>query len=444
MGEACSRVSLPPVRLLIAPDKFKGSLTAAEAARAIAEGAQRAASEAGIDIQIDECPVADGGEGLIDALAGGLGATRPVTSVHGPAGQQVSAEWASFESAVGLRRDRRARPAGYGFFRMPRSIWFHPLWSFFISAQWHSYRAALIESAAAVGLHLTHSPGRDPSLASTRGLGELIRSALDHECSQVCVGLGGSATVDGGIGAAAALGARFPDESGDAVPPIGDSLARITAVDLDGIDRHLRRVELVALCDVSNPLLGPRGAARVFGPQKGATPEQVERLEAGLENLVRVCREAGLPCDPDAPGAGAAGGLGFGLATFLGAELRPGAPFILDLVKFRDRAARADLVITGEGRMDAQTAGGKAAAAVAIAAAELGKPVIAIVGTTDRAPDELVYFLNDHGVPIEEIHPLVAPGKNPERAMRDAVQQLEQSSHRVVKAWLEGTAGASG
>ncbi len=418
--------------ILIAPDKFKGSLTATEAARAIAAGVRAAAANAGIAIEIDECPVADGGEGFIDIAARSIPVLRHSASVHGPLNRVVAAQWASFKHPSRLRRDRRARPMGYGFLSMPVSISFRPLWSFLLRVDWHKYRVAVIESAAAAGLRMVPETNRDPVRASTRGVGELIGAAMEAECSQVVVGLGGSATVDGGIGAANALGVRFLDDRDHEIQPIGESLSRIARVDMRSLDRRVRRLELIALCDVSNPFLGPNGAARVFGPQKGATPEQVERLEAGLENLVRVCREAGLPCHPDATGAGAAGGLGFGLATFLGAELRPGAPFILDLLKFKERAARADLVITGEGRMDAQTASGKAAAAVAISAAELGKPVIAIVGSTDRAPDELVYFLHDHGVPIDQIHSLIVPGADPAPAMRDAHDRLRETTRQTI------------
>lgn len=323
------------MRILIAPDKFKGTLTQREACAAIRRGVERAARERGIAVDIDECPVADGGEG-----------TQEVISLH-------------------------ADP--------------------------------VVESASVIGLSRIPVEHRDPAGISTEPLGREIAAMLAKQPARLLIALGGSATVDGGIGVAAACGYVFRDARGDRLPPIGRSLPDIRSIAHPADSRSSACPSVTALCDVQNPLLGPRGAARQFGPQKGATPDQVERLERGLENLVHVCRECGIPCDPDQPGAGAAGGLGFGLATFLGAKLVPGAPFILDLLNFDERCAAADLVITGEGKMDMQTAEGKACAEVAKLAAKAGKPCIAVVGTTEEPPEVLKKRLTESGVVFETI-----------------------------------------
>jgi glycerate kinase len=242
-------------------------------------------------------------------------------------------------------------------------------------------RTAIIETAAASGLALLNPGERNPLLTSTFGSGELIRAALNHGVRKILVGVGGSATNDGGLGMARALGARFFDARRRELAEGGGALRRLARIDLSGLDPRLERVEITVACDVRNPLYGPRGAARVYGPQKGATPEMVKTLDAGLKRLAAVIRtDLGLDV-ARLPGAGAAGGLGAGLAAFLKSRLRPGVEIVLDATDLENKLAGCDLVITGEGRLDGQTVFGKAPAGVAKAAKKFGLPVIAICGS---------------------------------------------------------------
>lgn len=427
------------MRVLIAPDKFKGTLTAREAAAAIRAGIERAARELAIAVDFDECPVADGGEGTLEALAAALPRARrqtlSVRTLHGQ--HEVTLLLSDSEildvEMVSIRLGRvafltAALAAGtlIGSFAFTNNA---PLQTSVLGAAaallvigavcvvgaWTRIIArrrrnagrnsitGFIESASVIGLASIPASMRDPELLGTEPVGGLILQAIHAGARTIVVGLGGSATVDGGIGAAAALGWVFRDRAGSVIgdpePTCGRSLGLIASVRAP----HTPPPRVIALCDVSNPLLGPAGAARVYGPQKGATPEQIERLEDGLENLVRVCRECGIDCDPVAPGAGAAGGLGFGLATFLGADLVQGSSFVLDASNFDARVAAADLVITGEGRMDMQTARGKACAEVARRAARAGKPCIAVVGRTEGEPGPMREALALEGLRFELI-----------------------------------------
>lgn len=391
------------MRILIAPDKFKGTLSAKEAAFAIERGAHRAADEAGVSVTTVLCPVADGGEGTLDALAPTLGGERRTVRVHGPlTGMWVEAPVLFFQDGKGL--------------------------------------AAFVESARAVSMSLVSKDKRDPERTVTRGVGEMIRAAVDFGAGRVLIAVGGSSTVDGGAGAAAALGVRFVGRDGREIEPRGGTLNEIRRI--EGAPAKLG-IDIVALHDVTNPLLGANGAARVYGPQKGASPEQVERLEAGMENLVRACRESGVACDPCWPGAGSAGGLGFGLATFLGAELVPGAPFILDLLKFDERIARADLVITGEGRLDSQTASGKAAAEVARRAAAAGRPCYAVVGSTEGTAAEARSALAAAGVDYAGVASAAEAAGSAEKAMSRAGEWLEEAASRAMREYLSSSSRAS-
>lgn len=358
------------MHILIAPTSFKGSLSASAAGEGIERGLRAAAGEMRIALTTELCPIADGGEGTAEILAETLVGLAAAAAVTGPIdGAPVQATWYLLAPAGDV-------PQGAPPARSDR--WWH--------TQPGSPTAlvAVFDSAQVVGLSLVPAARRDPSRVSTRGIGELIEVARTAGAASVVIGLGGSASVDGGIGAAHALGWRFLGRDGAKIEPLGANLARIERVvpprgapALPGI---------VALVDVTNPLCGPHGAARTFGPQKGATPEQVERLEEGLANLARRAHEAGLAADPDAPGAGAAGGLGFGLDAFFGATIVPGAPAVLDALGIEARLARADLVVTGEGCLDDQTAHGKAVAALADAAARAGVPLAAIAGQTRGDP----------------------------------------------------------
>lgn len=325
-----------PARVLLAPDKFKGSLSAARVAAHLAAGLRRAAP----GVVVDELPVADGGEGTVDAaLAAGF---APVgTTATGPLGEPVAT--------------RYARRGG----------------------------TAVVEMAAVSGL-ATVTPSRETALAATsRGLGEVIAHALDAGAREIVVGVGGSASTDGGAGMLAALGARLLGPAGDLADG-GGHLGGLVDVDLSGLHPALADTELVLASDVDNPLLGPSGAAAVYGPQKGADPAAVAELERGLAAWVDVLATGGVTgavAHAAAPGAGAAGGVGFA-CLLLGALRRPGVQVVLDLTGFAGRLAGVDLVVTGEGSLDAQSLHGKTPVGVAAAAAAAGVPVVAVCGRT--------------------------------------------------------------
>jgi glycerate kinase len=313
------------MRVLIAPQAFKGSLSAAEVARAIAAGIPP-------QHEWELLPMADGGEGTVEALLAALGGERRRAVVDDPLGRQVEAEW-------GLLPDGRA----------------------------------VVEMAAASGLPLVGDE-RDPRRATTYGTGQLIRAALDSGAREVIVGIGGSATNDGGAWALEALGGRLLDSAGKELPRSVIHLQRLARVELPRIDARLR-----VMCDVSNPLLGPTGATAVYGPQKGVNEPMRPRLEAALERWADVVEaEVGRPLR-DVPGAGAAGGLGFALLA-AGAALESGAELVLDTAGFDDRVRTADLVVTGEGRLDGQSLFGKASITVARRSKAAGVPVLAVVG----------------------------------------------------------------
>lgn len=432
------------VRILIAPDKFKGTLTAIEASEAMSRGTRRAAAELRIVIEVDECPVADGGEGTLDCIARARGITvfggcfqinpfdqesiTPRMLIDPPLEQIIDPDQMAIDSFEYLiDRDLVDHPSD------------HEALAYLYGHNWDAPRDVVLESAEVIGLRLR--AGQEPMIEnySTEVLGSMIERSLSRFTKRIIIGLGGSGTIDGGFGMASKSGVRFFTRRGASAIPAPFFMSDVVRVIPLSHDHPLRKIEIIALCDVQNPLLGPTGAARMFGPQKGATPEEVERLEAGLENLVRVCRDSGLPCDPDAPGAGAAGGLGFGLATFLGAKLVPGAPYILDLLKFGERAVAADRIITGEGMLDAQTAQGKACAAVARAAARAGKPVIAVVGDTAGDASVLAERLDAAGVRFASIHRLtdIAPA---EHAKAHAGPTLEEAAYRAVLGQLRGVA----
>jgi glycerate 2-kinase len=356
----------PSPQVLVAPDSFKGSLTQAEVAAAIAAGVTRALPGA----RVTELPLSDGGEGWLDTLVAADPGGRVIeVAVSGPLGEPVEGRFGLVEGG----------------------------------------RTAVVEVATASGLHLVDPTPATFRAATSRGSGELIRAALDAGAARVLVGLGGSATTDGGGGLGVALGARLLDAAGDPVGPGGAALVDVATADLSGLDPRLpspdggRRpgtidrgapttgsptVEVLAATDVDNPLLGSTGAAAVYGPQKGAWPADVGPVDAALANYAdRV--EAALGRELRAvPGAGAAGGLGFGLLAFCGARLVPGIEVALDLVGFDAALAAADLVITGEGRIDLQTLHGKVVAGVAGRARAAGVPAYAIGGAVDPAVRE--------------------------------------------------------
>ena len=335
-----------PVRILVAPDSFKGSLSAALAAAAMARGVKAVFPAA----EVREVPVADGGEGTVEALVRATGGRTETRAVTGPLGERLAARFGVLGDGV----------------------------------------TAVVETAAASGLTLLAADRRDPGRTTTRGTGELVRAALDAGLSRVVIGLGGSATNDGGTGLARALGVRFLDGKGRELPEGGAALADLARIDLAGLDPRLGRCEMVAACDVDNPLTGPGGASEVFGPQKGATPEMVGVLDAALMRFAEVAREATGRDVSRVPGAGAAGGLGAGLLLFTKAQLRPGVEIVLEAAGFARLLEGADLVFTGEGRSDRQTAMGKAPAGVAQAARRRGVPVVCLSGGLGEGAEDLL------------------------------------------------------
>ncbi|MGZ4148608.1 MAG: glycerate kinase [Actinomycetota bacterium] len=327
------------MRVLVCPDKFRGTATAPQVAAALETGWLRARP----DDVVDLLPLADGGEGTLDALAAGEPLRR--VTVAGPLGDPVGAAFA-------MRADR----------------------------------TAVIESARAIGLDLLSPARRDPRRTTTRGVGELIGSALDAGARRILVGLGGSATNDGGAGLAQALGVRLLDAAGHPVAPGGFALLGLDRIDLRGLDPRLASAEVVGLTDVDNPLTGPYGASAVFGPQKGAGLDDVWALDRALGRLAAVVhRDLGLDVAGD-PGAGAAGGLGYGLCVFAGARLRSGAASVASAVGLHERVAVADLVVTGEGALDATSLGTKVVGEVLRMAELCGRPVAVVCGRADVRP----------------------------------------------------------
>jgi len=365
------------MKIVVAPDKFKGCMTAQQAAEAIAAGVRRADET----IEIDLCPMADGGEGTVAALVAATGGRIITQKVTGPLPRM------KVDAPIGLLGGEQT---------------------------------AVIEMAAASGMSLLSAEQRDPTRTTTYGTGELMRAAADLGAKRIMLGIGGSATVDGGIGAAQAWGAKITLISGQTYT-IGDrrlsggDLQRLLRVQGNLVSQNVRLLEdqseagskrkkakpiethnvrldvrgidFVVACDVGNPLVGENGAARIFAPQKGATPAQVQDLEAGLHTLVE---RTGCHEQASAPGAGAAGGLGFGMLCFFGATLRPGIDIVIDATHFRDRIKDADLCITGEGRLDAQTIGGKTVCGVSRACRDASVPCLVLAGTIGEGA-ELCY-----------------------------------------------------
>jgi len=372
------------VRILVAPQEFKGSLTASSAARAIADGLRRALPAAEFDL----LPVADGGPGTVEALVAATGGHLARTPALDPLGRPITASW-------GILGDNTT---------------------------------AVVEMAAASGLLLLAQGELDPRRASTYGTGLLIRAALDAGCTRIIVGVGGSATNDGGTGCAAALGVRFLDRAGNPLPPGGAALAALDHIDVAAVDPRLQRTEIVVASDVTNPLVGPEGASAVYGPQKGADADTVAELDAALTWLAEVVRrDLGVDL-AEFPGAGAAGGLGYGLMVFCRAQLRPGFDVVAQYSGFDQRLAAADLVITGEGRLDAQTAYGKAPAGVARRARAAGKPVLVLAGAI--AHD----FMFDAANPFDAVFGVTPPGIPPEELPKRAAALLARAAEQVGRA----------
>ena len=325
------------MKIVIAPDSYKGSIYASDAARAMEVGVRRVLPDAEVVL----VPVADGGDGTLETLVETSGGRIMTSEVTGPLGEPVSAQWGAMGDGV----------------------------------------TAVAEMARTSGLALVRLEDRDPLNATTYGLGEVILEALDAGFRRFILGIGGSATNDAGAGMAQALGVRLLDAGGAELPPGGAALASLASVDASGLNPRAADADFDVACDVNNPLTGLEGASAVYGPQKGATPEMVEQLDAALANFAEVVkRDLGADVD-GVPGSGAAGGLGGGIMAFLGGRLRPGVDIVLDTVDLASRLDGADLIITGEGCMDFQTVYNKAPIGVARLAGERNIPVIGVSGS---------------------------------------------------------------
>lgn len=369
-------------RVLIAADKFKGSLTAPQVAEHLAVGLRAAAP----GVRVVAVPVADGGDGTVDAAVT-AGFERRTVRVTGPLGDPVDASYA---------------------LRGP---------------------SAVVEMAQASGMRHLPADTFAPLTATTHGTGELLRAALDAGARSIILGVGGSATTDGGAGMLAALGARLLDAAGRPVGPGGGGLHQLATADLTGLDPRLATTAITLASDVDNPLTGPRGAAAVYGPQKGATGADAAALETALRHYAQVLEHAVGPraaAHAQAPGAGAAGGVGYGALVGLGAHFRPGIEVLLDVLGFAQALARADLVITGEGSLDEQTPHGKAPAGVAAAARARGVPAVAVCGRLALSPAAL------RRMGLARAYPLSALEPDPARCLADAGPLLERLAAHIA------------
>jgi glycerate kinase len=373
------------MKIVIAPDSFKDSLSAQGVADAIALGL----AEVWPDAQLVKCPMADGGEGTIESVLAACNGELRRIEVRGPLGATVNAAW------------------GW----LPHS------------------HTAIIEMAEASGLQLVPVDQRDACSSSTFGTGQLIRAALDAGAQRVILAIGGSATNDGGAGAMQALGVKLLDARDKALEPGGLALAQLARIDMTDIDARLAGVRFDIAADVNNPLCGPHGASAIFGPQKGASPEQVEQLDVALGHFAELCAQALNTEVRDEPGSGAAGGLGFAAKAFLGAQFQAGVEVVAELVGLAEAVKNADLVITGEGRFDAQTLRGKTPFGVARIATEQGVPVIVIAGTLGEGYQQLYA----HG--IDAAFALASGPMTLAQACAEAPRLLRERTSDIARVW---------
>ncbi|HFQ5302099.1 TPA: glycerate kinase [Vibrio vulnificus] len=373
------------MKIIIAPDSYKESLTAMDVAIAIEKGFKQVLPDA----HYVKLPMADGGEGTVQSMVDATGGIIIEHTVTGPLGQRVD-----------------------GFFGLLGEG-----------------KTAVIEMAAASGLHLVSPELRNPLITTTLGTGELIKAALDHGVKHIIVGIGGSATNDGGIGMAQALGIKLLDAQGNALGHGGGELAKLATIDCSQLDSRLAQVRLEVACDVDNPLCGPKGASAVFGPQKGATPEMVTILDKNLAHYAAIIKQQ-LGVDVrDMAGAGAAGGMGAALLGLLNAELRPGIEIVMDAVRLDEIVADADLVITGEGRIDSQTIHGKTPIGVARTAKKHGLPVIGIAGCLSADCG----VVHEHG--LDAVFAVVNRSVDLPTALAEAAENVELTARNVAAAF---------
>ncbi len=371
------------MRVVIAPQALKGSLTANEVGQAIALGVQAVYPQAHVDV----VPVADGGEGTVQALVDATDGEIVWQMVTGPLGSPVSA-------FIGLLGDGTT---------------------------------AAIEMASCAGLPLVPQAQRDPRITTTYGVGELLLAAIERGRRHFIIGIGGSATNDGGAGMAQALGASLLTEQGTAIVRGGVALTTLSHISLEHLDQRLQECTFEVACDVTNPLCGPTGASAVYGPQKGATPDMVQQLDAALDHYAQLLERDLGQSVRDIPGSGAAGGLGAGLLAFLHATLRPGAQLVLEAVKLETYIQTADLVITAEGQIDEQTAYGKSVGAVAALAKRYGLPVLALAGGLGKGYQQ-VYELGVDGIAVLPSGPMTL-----DYAMEHAAELTSEVTERMLR-----------
>ncbi|EOE5485243.1 glycerate kinase [Cronobacter sakazakii] len=372
-------------KIVIAPDSFKESLSAMDVAKAIEAGFREIYPQAHYVC----VPMADGGEGTVEAMVAATGGQIITTSVTAPLGNKV-------DGFFGLLGDGET---------------------------------AVVEMAAASGLHLVPTAQRDPRITTSYGTGELILAALERGVKAIIIGIGGSATNDGGAGMMQALGARFLDGEGRELAPGGAALARLERLDLSALDPRLAQVSVTAACDVDNPLCGEKGASAVFGPQKGATPAMVTELDAALRRFGEQLEAATGKAIISAPGAGAAGGMGAALLGMLNAELRPGIEIVIESLGLAQAVRDADLVITGEGRLDSQSIHGKTPIGVARVAKQFQRPVVAIAGSL--TPDYQI--VHEHG--IDAAFSVIDRIVTLQEALDDAERNLRVTARNVAALW---------
>lgn len=372
------------MKIVVAMDSFKGSLSSLEAGRAVLEGIRRA-----MDAEVVVKPLADGGEGTAEALVYGMNAEKIAVEVTGPLGERVIAE--------------------YGIVRETGT--------------------AIVEFASAAGLALVPFEKRNPLHTTSYGVGEIIKDAVRRNCRHFIVGIGGSATNDGGLGMLQALGCRFFNDRGEEVGPFGRDLPDVARIDAGNMLRELKDCRFRVACDVKNPLCGEMGASRIFGPQKGAAPEMVEMLDRALNRFARLAPEGRNVDLSLAPGAGAAGGAGFAFLAFLDASLESGVSIVIDEIGLEEDIRDADIVVTGEGRLDAQTVMGKAPAGVASLAKKHSKPVIAFAGCAS----ENARVINEAG--IDAYFPIIQAPMTVQEAMgiKTARSNLETAAEQVFR-----------
>ncbi len=373
------------MKIVLAPDSFKESLSALQVAESLENGFKQVFPDA----EYVKVPMADGGEGTTQSLVDATGGRIITKTVTGPLGEKVEA----FFGILG------------------------------------NETTAIIEMAAASGLYLVPSEKRNPLVTTTRGTGELIAAALEHNVDHIIIGIGGSATNDGGAGMASALGARFLDKNGQKLEDGGGFLSSLAAIDLSHLDSRLDGVKIEVACDVDNPLIGPKGASAIFGPQKGATPEIVHQLDENLAHYAAVIeRELGIKI-AEVPGAGAAGGLGGGLLAFMQADLKRGVDIVIEATRLSELVADADLVLTGEGKIDSQTIFGKTPIGVAKTAKKHVVPVIAIAGNAASDSD----VVHEHG--IDAVFSIIPGVISLQEAFQNAEEYVERTARNIAVVW---------